>query len=171
MEYGSKNPPIIIRADQFKEWKTKRSDSRPIVRAVMDALKGSEDKDGNFEEYDIYVAHNGTRFDRNMLLSWALKFNLPVFLHAAKFIDPCQIIRRKLRLSRASLHEAIQFLGIPEKKTQIDWDDWRKAAFDGDSKSLSRIVKHCVQDVKSLSLVYREIKRVVNGVDNTGSIR
>jgi uncharacterized protein YprB with RNaseH-like and TPR domain len=174
-EYGSKVAPTIVRADQFEQWKNNRSNVEPVVRGIMNVLEGNKNTDGSIipdaEPYDIYVAHNGTFFDRNLLLSWALKFKLPVFLNTAKFIDPCSIMRRRLRLQRNSLHEAIQFLDIPEKKTQILWQDWRLASFDGDSKALSRIVEHCVADVKALEMVYRQIKRLVKGVDSEGSVR
>lgn len=160
-EFGS-HAPIIIRADQFKNWKNNRADVTPMVKAVSEALN---------EDYDIYVAHNGVYFDRPLLTSWAIKYNLPILFSASKFIDPCQLLRRKMRLTRNSLASAIEFLDIPEKKTPIRWNDWKLAAFNGDSDALDRVVKHCVQDVKSLELVYNKMRRLVKGIDTEGSMR
>lgn len=158
-EYGSKAPPTIIRADHFPEWKTHRSNTRPIVRAVVNALK----------DYDIYVAHNGQHFDKPMLVSWALKFEQPVLLRFAKFIDPVLLARRHMRLARNSLQEIIRFLNVPEDKTPVAFDHWLKASLDGNRHSLDYIVKHCVQDVKALELVYGRVKSLVKVINDAGS--
>ena len=152
-------PPVVIRADQFPAWKEHRSNTRPMVREVVDQLSG----------YDIYVAHNGQRFDKPMLVSWAMKYNQPILLRFAKFIDPVLLARRHMRLARNSLQELIRFLDVPEDKTHIDFEHWLKASMDGNRKSLDYIVEHCVQDVKSLEMVYDKVKRLVKGIDEKGS--
>ena len=172
-EYGTDKPPVILRADQFPNWKNGRSNARPMAEAVIRALDGTLDKSGDCVEgsegYDIFVAHNGTYFDRSMLISYALKYKLPVFLRFAKFIDPCQLSRRHLKLARNSLDKLIRWLDVEDEKTPILWEHWQKAAFDGNSKSLDYIVEHCVADVKALEGVYRKMKRLVKTVDEKGS--
>lgn len=158
-EYGSKAPPTIIRADSFKSWKTNRADCHECVAATLKAL----------EDYDIYVAHNGQFFDKTMLVSWALQMGERVDLRFAKFIDPVMIARRHMRLTRRSLHSLLQFLKIPEKKTDILWQHWMKATLNGDSESLNYIVDHCVADVIALTHAYDKVKRLVKGIDERGS--
>lgn len=158
-EYGTGNKPIIIRADQFPSWKTNRSNTRPCVKAVLDALS----------DYDIYVAHNGQYFDKTMLTSWALLWNQPVALRFAKFIDPVMLARRHMRLSRRSLGNVLQFLRIPETKTQILWQHWMKATIEGSSHSLNYIVDHCVIDVLALEKAYDKMRKLVKGIDEKGS--
>lgn len=158
-EYGHEKPARIIRADSFPEWRKDRSNVRPIVESVLEALKG----------FDIFVAHNGQNFDKAMLTSWALKFDLPVALRFAKFIDPVLLCRRHLRLSRNSLASLLQFLDIDETKTPIKWESWMKAALNGDKKHLDYIVEHCVVDVAALEKAYEKTKRLVKGIDEKGS--
>jgi hypothetical protein len=158
-EYGSKGKPTIIRADQFPEWKTQRSNCKPAVKKTIEALLG----------YDIFVAHNGQFFDKTMLVSWALKFGLRVDLRFSRFIDPVLLARRHMRLSRRSLGNVLQFFNIVEEKTPIRWEYWMKSALDGDSRSLDYIVKHCVADVSLLEKAYDIAKRLVKGIDERGS--
>lgn len=160
-EYGAHKPPLIIRADQFPEWKKSRSNCWPAVKATLDAL----------DDYDIYVAHNGQYFDKTLLTSWALQMpgRKRVALRFAKFIDPVMLARRHMRLSRRTLHNLLQFLNIPEKKTEILWKHWMRATLDGDSKSLDYIVAHCVADVVALEKAYDQVKNLVKGIDEKGS--
>lgn len=158
-EYRSKAAPIVVRADKFPEWKTQRSNCKPVVQATLKAL----------EDFDIYVAHNGQFFDKTILTSWALQMGQRVDLRFAKFIDPVMLARRHMRLSRRSLHNLLQFLKIPEKKTDILWAHWMRATLDGDIKSLDYIVEHCVADVVALEKAYDQVKRLVKTVDERGS--
>lgn len=149
----------VFRADQYKTWKSNRTDCRPIVKDVIEALA----------DYDIFVAHNGTFFDRSMLVSWALKYNLPVALRFAKFIDPCQLSRRHLKLARNSLDKLIHWLDVPQEKTDILWEEWMRASIEGSKKSMDYIVEHCVADVVALEMVYDKMRRLVKGIDEKGS--
>lgn len=159
-EYGSKAPPTIIRADSFASWKAgRRADCRACVKATLKAL----------EDYEIYVAHNGQFFDKTMLTSWALQSGDRVDLRFSKFIDPVMLARRHMRLSRRSLHNLLQFLRIPEQKTDILWQHWMKATLNGDSRSLNYIVDHCVADVIALEQAYDKVKKLVKGIDERGS--
>lgn len=159
-EYGSKEKPIVIRADQFPAWEKCRSDCSEIALETLRRL----------EDYDIYVAHNGQFFDKTMLTSWALRFGRrDMSLRFAKFIDPVMLARRHMRLSRRSLGNLLQFLQIPEKKTDILWSHWMRATLDGNRKSLDYIVEHCVADVIALEKAYDKVKRLVKGIDERGS--
>lgn len=157
--YGSAEPPTTIRADSFPQWKRERSNSRPICKAVIEALY----------DYDIFVAHNGMRFDRGMLISFAIRYDLRLFLRFAKFIDPVQQSRRFLRLSRNNLSSLAAFLRIEEEKTPIDWDMWRKAAYDGSRDAMNYIVHHCEQDVVVLDHVHDKMRKLVRDINEKGS--
>lgn len=158
-EYRSKEPATVIRADDFPNWETKRSNVKPIVVKVLEAL----------EDFDIYVAHNGQYFDKVMLTSWALKFGRRVDLRFAKFIDPVLLARRHMKLTRNSLSSLLAFLDIEETKTSIRWHHWMRAAFDGNRRSMDYIVEHCVVDVDLLEKAYDKTKRLVKGIDERGS--
>lgn len=157
--YDSEDAPIIIRADQFSTWEHNRSNPRLIVCKVLKEL----------DKFDMFVAHNGQRFDKPMLVSWAIKYNKKPLLRFAKFIDPVLLARRHMRLARNSLHELIRFLNVPEDKTAIEFDHWLRAGLDGNRRSLDYIVHHCVQDVKALEMVYNRVKDVVKDINERGS--
>ena len=155
-KYDSSDKPIVFRADQFPQWKKDRTDSRPIVEKVLEALG----------DFDLLVAHNGQFFDKTMLTSWALKYrHRRVDIRFTKFIDPVLLARRHMRISRRSLGNLLQFLEIPQKKTDILWSHWMRATMNGDSTSLDYIVKHCVADVQVLEKAYDVVKKLVKGID------
>lgn len=167
-EYGAHTKPVVIRADSFPAWRLQRSNPECVVRATVDALLNHPFEDGS-KGFDIFVAHNGQYFDKALLNTWALKYRLPIALRFSRFIDPVMLLRRHCRLSRNSLAEAIDFFGIPHKKTPLDWSHWTAAAFDGNRESMDKIVEHCVADVKALEAVYNITKRLVKGIDEKGS--
>ena len=158
-EYDCCRPPAVIRADHFPCWKSNRSNTKPVVKAVLRAL----------EPFDIFVAHNGQYFDKTMLTSWAVEYGMQPYLRFAKFIDPVMLARRHMRLSRRSLGNVLQFLGIPEEKTSILWRYWMQATIEGNSRALDYIVHHCVMDVQVLEKAYDKMRRLVKGIDERGS--
>lgn len=165
-EVGHGGKIKVFRADDYPQWKTNHSNSEPIVRALTEYLVGNDEPDSGF---DIFVAHNGVYFDRAMLTTWALRYNIPAALRFAKFIDPVLLLRRHCRLTRNSLNEAISYFKIPHKKTPIDWDHWMLAAFEKNRESLNYIVEHCIADVKALEALHNITKRLVKGIDEKGS--
>jgi hypothetical protein len=60
--------PEVFRGDELNpDWDTKRSNDKPVVRSLLDALN----------DYDVLIAHNGLKFDlpfiRTRLAKWNLK--------------------------------------------------------------------------------------------------
>jgi len=158
-EYRRAGPIKTIRADEFPGWKRNRANSRAVCQAILEEL----------HDYDIYVAHNGVWFDRTLLVSFALRYNLPLFLRFSKFIDPVLLARRHLRLSRNSLASVLSWLQIEDKKTPIDWEHWKRVAYNGDSESMDYIVDHCEQDVVCLEQAYDKMRKLVRDVRDNGS--
>lgn len=116
-------------------------DDSKLVVAIRDEL----------ESYDVIVGHNSKLFDRKFLNARLLKANerpLKPMFH----IDTMWIVRSHMRIS-SRLQNVQQFLGLPDEKTPISWDNWmRGAAFD--KKAMDEIVHHCEQDVKVLEQAY-----------------
>lgn len=148
----------VFRADELNpRWKTKRSDDSRTVAAVTKEL----------EKYDIWVAHNGQRFDvpylRTRLMAWGLP-PLPL----RKLIDPVLLARNKLRLSYNSLAQVANHLGC-NSKTQVSPHHWIKASMDGDSGSMDYIVNHCKRDVLVLEQVVNALKNYSTSFNTYGS--
>lgn len=152
--------PIIIRADELNpHWKTRRSNDKAVVRALRDTL----------DEFDVLVAHNGLRFDlpfiRTRLAKWGLK-TLP----DKKLVDPVQLARNKLRMSYNSLDKLAGYLGC-NSKTEVEGNMWLKAALDGDRRAMNYIVRHCVEDVKTLERIVDAVKGYSTVFNSWGSGR
>jgi len=155
---GVGEKPKIFRADQLNpKWASQRSDDREVVSALVTELGG----------YDIWVAHNGARFDvpflRTRLLAWGLD-PLP----SKKLVDPVLLARNKLRMSFNSLNQVANHLGV-NSKTDVEPRQWLHAALDGDKKAMSYIVEHCVQDVYVLEKVIGALKHYCTTINSYGS--
>jgi uncharacterized protein YprB with RNaseH-like and TPR domain len=147
-----------FRADELNpKWASKRSDDREVLTAIIAELSG----------YDIWVAHNGAKFDvpflRTRLLAWGLE-PLP----SKKLVDPVLLARNKLRMSFNSLSQVANHLQV-NSKTDVQPQQWIAAALDGDKKAMSYIVEHCVQDVYVLEKVIGELKHYSSTYNTYGS--
>jgi uncharacterized protein YprB with RNaseH-like and TPR domain len=134
--------PYVFRGDEAPYFNKKDlADDSKLAVAIRDEL----------EKYDCVIAHNGKLFDRKFLNARLLKAGerplKPIF-----FIDPMWIVRSHFRTS-SKLDNVQQFLGLPDEKTKITWDDWQRA-MSGDKKSMNIIVKHVIQDVVVLEQAY-----------------
>ena len=144
---GPNEDPVVFRLDEMnKDWKTKRSDDSTVVRAVADELA----------KYDILIAHNGVNFDLPFLRTRMLYHGMKSFPEK-KVIDPVQIARKRLRLSRNTLAK-VAGISKAGKKYYTDAEVWIKATLDGDRKSMDEIVEHCKQDVILLERIVHHIK-------------
>lgn len=123
--------PRIFRGDRYPTWRLHRSDDRGLVQDIVAEL----------DRYDIWVAHNGAKFDVPFLRTRLLKFGLPP-LPAKKLIDPVLLARNKLKMSWNGLDKVAAHLGC-NTKTDVEPDQWLKAALDGDRRAMSYIVEHC----------------------------
>jgi uncharacterized protein YprB with RNaseH-like and TPR domain len=150
-----------FRADDYKSWKTHRSEQKELLTDIMEEL----------ETYDISVAHNGQFYDKPWLNTMCLKYGLKPSIRWMKFVDPVRIARNHLRLGRNTLDQLIDYLDVPHKKTHLASGAWLKAAIEGDRKSMDYIVEHCILDVKSLECVYDKCRPLIENLDKQGSAR
>jgi len=159
MPYMGKRKDIVtIRADKFPSWKNNKSNNGEVVAAIMKDLT----------KYDILVAHNGQRFDKPFLNAMCLKYGIKPELRYVKFIDPCQLAWRHLRMHRNSLAALQAFLNIPVSKSPVAFEHWLKAGLDGNKKSMDYIVEHCELDVLVLDAVYDATRTLVKRIDDGG---
>lgn len=148
-----------LRADKYKNWKTKKTIEKPFIEDVLNAL----------DDYDILVFHNGEFFDKGYMNAKAVQYGLYPVLRAKKTIDPVLVSRRHLRLGRNSLAALIDYLRVPVKKTPIELSVWTQAALEGDTECMDKIVKHCEHDVITLHSVYDKLRDLIDKIDKRGS--
>lgn len=158
---SSKQKKIItIRTDDTNpDWGTgKRGNDRETVKQIAEVL----------EDHDVLVAHNGSRFDmpflRTRMARWKMR-RLPDI----KIVDPLSIAWRKLRLTRNSLGNIADHIGIEDKKTPLDMSVWMDAILNGTRASMNKIVEHCEADVVVLAGVLELVKPYVKLLDDKGS--
>lgn len=116
-------------------------------RVVADLVK-------TLSEYKILIGYYSSRFDIPYIRSKALHHNIEfpkwgeIYTH-----DLYDTVKRKLKLSKNSLDNACDYLGI-KGKTPIDKDYWRKAKY-GDHESLEKVLEHNIADVKITEELYK----------------
>lgn len=124
-------------------------------------------------KYAIIITYYGTKYDLPFVRSKALHYNsyfpgftvveqetksgtsfrlVPELYH----FDLYYTVKSKLNLSRNSLDNACDFLGI-EGKTPIKKDVWRKAKY-GDPESLQEVLMHNKADVVILEQLHNRLE-------------
>lgn len=150
--------PKIFRGDTLNaKWRTHRADDSAVVKAIVKEL----------DHYDIWIAHNGAKFDVPFLRTRLARWALPP-LPTKKLLDPVWLARNKLRMSYNSLDQLAGFLGV-NKKTEVTAHEWMAASLNGDRKAMDYIVNHCVQDVLTLEDVIKAIKAYSTQLNSWGS--
>ncbi len=149
---------ITLRGDVLnKKWKTKRSDDSAVIKATVEELL----------KYDIWVAHNGARFDVPWLRTRLLKHGGEP-LATRKLVDPVFLARNKLKMSYNSLSKIADHLGV-NSKTEVSPEMWLRASLDGDKEAMDYIVSHCVEDTITLEKVVGKLKAYSTAYNSWGS--
>lgn len=120
-------------------------DDKEVVKKAYDVLSTA----------DMWVTHNGKRFDVRFLNTRLLKHKLPLLPELPHF-DTCEVIWKKLKM-RARLESTQKFLGLAEAKTPLNLETWMKAST-GDRASMNEVVEHCEADVRVLEQAYERLK-------------
>lgn len=130
---------------QFYKGRTGSND-KELVKAVRDEL----------EKYDIIVGYYHLGFDIPFINSRLLYWNLKP-LEKKLQIDVYRIAKKTFKLTSRRLAAVTEFLKI-RGKTRIDFEEWLKAALDGDKKSIAYILEHNVADVEILERLLERLK-------------
>jgi len=108
-------------------------------------------------KYKIVVGYYSSKFDIPYMRSKALHWGLDFPEYGSIFTwDLYYTVRYKLKLSRNSLDNACDYLGIVGK-TFIDKDAWRKAKY-GDPESLKEVLTHNEFDVIILEELHNRVE-------------
>ena len=110
------------------------------------------------EEADAVIAYYGTGFDVPYVNTRAFinKLKPPV---PFTVIDPWKTARSRLKLARNDMGSVAAALGAPAK-THLPWADWQLARY-GDSKSIDKLLKYNVNDIRVLEEVYLELRPLI----------
>jgi len=120
---------------------------RNLVQACVDEMR----------KYSIIITYFGSRFDipyiRTKCLHYGIEF--PGYGEIYHF-DLFYLVKSKLNLSKKSLDNACDYLGI-QGKTPIDKESWRRAKY-GDSEALEEVVRHNIPDVVILEQLHEKVE-------------
>lgn len=140
-EYGTGQTRIYRADDPKYRVRGDLADDSKLAKAIKDDLEGAT----------VIVGHNSKLFDRKFLNARLMKGGLEP-LKPQWHIDTMWTVRTHLRIS-SKLANVQQFLGLPDEKTDISWDDWMRGQ-GMDRKAIDTIVEHCVKDVLVLEEAY-----------------
>ena len=121
-------------------------DDEGVVRKTWEVL----------DECDIAVAHNGDRFDTPVVNSRFAFYGLPPPSGYLK-IDTLKIARRVFRFPSNRLGALCDYLRLPHKKQESDFEMWR-GCLKGDPGSWRKMVSYCKDDVRSLEGLYLALR-------------
>jgi len=158
-----KDGPVTFDAVTKDELFSGVSDQRIVESCVNEMLK-----------YKIIVTYYGTGFDVPFLRAKALHYNqyFPSYINEEQLLkngntkivtvpelyhfDLFYVVKSKLCISRKSLDNACDYLGIPGK-TPIDKEMWRRAKY-GDPAALNEVISHNVGDVEILEQLHNRLE-------------
>jgi uncharacterized protein YprB with RNaseH-like and TPR domain len=146
--------PYTFRGDRKPYRNGDIADDSALAIAIRDEL----------EKYDVLVGHNSKLFDAKFLAARLFRVGerpRRKQLH----VDTMWLIRSNLRMS-SKLDNIQKFIGLPEEKSPIAWDDWARAGA-WNRQAMDYVVEHCEQDVRVLEGVYVKllpyVSRLVKG--------
>ena len=179
---GTRIGYLDIEADGLKpDWATmltwciKEKGNDNIVFDVVnrkDLLSGVTDQKiiesaiETMRKFDIIVTYYGTGYDIPFLRAKAMRYDLdfPGYVWDGKKLVPeiyhfdlYYTVKSKMHLSRNSLDNATDWLGIPGK-THIEKDAWRAAKY-GDPDGLNEVLNHNKFDVDILEKLHDKLTK------------
>jgi uncharacterized protein YprB with RNaseH-like and TPR domain len=132
---------VVTKADLFNGIA-----DRNIIQSLVDKMK----------EYKILVNYYGTGFDLAYIRTKALHYDIDFPSYGEIYnLDLFYIVRAKLCLSRKSLDNVCDYLGIVGK-TSLDKNVWRLAKY-GDPKALALVLEHNMGDTKITEELYNKM--------------
>jgi uncharacterized protein YprB with RNaseH-like and TPR domain len=138
---GPTNYDIITKEELFNG-----SADRRLIQSVVDELG----------KYDIIVGYFSTGFDLPFIRTKALHYGID-FPHYGEVYhwDLFYTVKSKLCLSRKSLDNACDYLGI-SGKTPLDKDVWRRAKY-GDRDAIQKVLEHNIADVEITEKLHNKL--------------
>jgi|WetSurMetagenome_2_1015567.scaffolds.fasta_scaffold107936_4 uncharacterized protein YprB with RNaseH-like and TPR domain len=140
-----KDGPIASDYVNKKELFEGKADER-IIKSLVEELR----------KYKIIIGYFSTGFDIPFVRTKALHYGLDFPSYGELYHwDLYYTVKSKLNLSRKSLDNACDYLGI-KGKTPIDKEVWRRAKY-GDPKALVEVLEHNRGDVRITELLHDKI--------------
>lgn len=131
-------PTITFRADQYPTWLKDRANDKPIVSDIAHELS----------RHAVVITHYGTRFDIPFLRAKMVHHGLPP-LPQMFAIDSWRVAKDNFQVSSRKLKNLAEYFDIGTKEG-VEGPLWMKAAYEGNTKAMDKILEHNVIDVEVL---------------------
>lgn len=118
-------------------------------------------------KHNIVFTWNGSRFDIPFLAARALRHNLRAeLIYRPSHLDLAEFIRSYLKISFVNLYHVARFLNIPKDTSVegIDVPSLYLKAVKNDKRSITKIKKHCRDDLEVLRKIYFKILSIIREV-------
>ncbi len=112
----------------------------------------------------VLLTWRGSSFDVPWIVTRCLRLSVdPAPLYAPRHIDLATVVEKELRLSNTSLWNVVRFLGLRrfEETTGADVPMLYEDALLGRKGRLSKILRHCREDVQLTIAVARALRPVL----------
>lgn len=155
LDYTSNKPEVISLMD-YPRLRSGMWDEKALMRDVFREV----------QKADLWVTHNGVRFDRRFIQTKFMEAGLGP-LKPIPHVDNLYTSRAKLLLHSNRLKSIEDWLvswkgPISGAKTALKTAQWQ-AAIMGDRRSFQYIIDHCKQDVLVLRDIYSELRPLLQG--------
>ena len=142
-----KGGPVLYRAITKKELFRERNVDKELIESLLDTLAN----------YRIVVTYFGTMFDIPYIRAKALHYGMDFPEYGELYHhDLYYLVKSKLNLSRKSLDNVCDYLGIVGK-TPLGKETWRLAKY-GNKTALDNVILHNVGDVEILEELHNKLE-------------
>lgn len=155
---GEKETHVISIMD-FAGWKKRPTDDRRVVEAFLKVYNSA----------DTTITWYGRMFDLPAVTAKCMEYRLGIPSNVP-MVDLYFTARNNLAISRRSLKNVSEYLGLDTEKTPVAGHVWR-SAMGGDSKSIRYVIEHCEKDVEVLEEAYECLKPLVRTHPRTHRVR
>lgn len=123
-----------------------------VVRRAIDHLS----------EFDCWVSFYGKGFDVPMLQARALKHSLSPLIKK-HHLDLFFLLSSHVKTSRRSQAHFLRWLGVPEKKMDMDPEEWNKVLADP-KEAIHTMKERCESDVRGLEALYKRVRHLARDI-------
>jgi uncharacterized protein YprB with RNaseH-like and TPR domain len=154
----------ILHPDKEPEPYTFRLDQAPYkAKDPIDDSKLCVAIREELEKYHLMVGWNSKLFDKPFLNARLMKVGeRPI--ESPWHLDLMYYARGiSMRIGSSKLVNVQKFLGLEEEKTDIEWDEWNRAAL-YDKDAMDAVALHCEMDVMVLAEAYWRMLPLVRNI-------
>lgn len=147
---------------EYLQWDENQSDEQ-LVREFVEI----------YNEADMVVGYNSSKFDNRFLNARAFKYNLDINIHV-KSLDLMREAKKYFRMPSYSLNNISRFLDLPTKlqHSGIDmWDAIQYGSKDEATQAMNLMIEYNIQDIIVTENLYHRMIKYIKSPIHVGVLR